>query len=852
MVMYNANSFVSDFFMGGIFVKNFFKNLLALTLSVVLISSSLATGFGVYAAAMVDSEAPYYDVDGKGIKSQNAQYPYHLKPVEQISNLDFENGFRFWAGGADTGKFAASVFNIETKGDNSYAKFPITGYVSSFQTALLKINNVTAGDQLVVVYDVKGADGDKIRIKVEQEYVKSIAVYDETTGLNTTTKADGVTLINVTPGVPRVLVGTAYEPSDFAANLTGNGWTTRVTPSSLTVAAPSTGTAYTGDPLVDGYFIKLIVTCGDAGVKAGDVIDAAIDNIRIATVKNGIYTSAVTGEVIYDPANPPEPPIEGGGDDGEEGGEEGGNETPDFEENPPKNLDFSDGFSGWTGETSKYSVVDGVLKTNDNYTAAWQWLKTEKFNIPNAVAGTTVKVTFDLKFEDDLVSMKDHADYQKYLSSTYGYKILDTYLYQYTASGNEISKKRKEVFYKDEGNVAVNSIAITDPTQEFEFWLSCGNSSKKTWEITNIIVTATHPDGTVETYPVQPKKPETSADTLVWLMNLILANDADDFTADFNEDNAVNLLDIVSLKKSLAKIELAKTPITAPMNATRTEDVYSSKIVRYELNSECKGYYFTPKEPGEYQTVIIMHGQGNVTRFKERLLSHFNEWVKAGYIEPMVVVLPEVLMSYAGSSSESDIEDFHNFIDSTKTNRFNALLTSIETGALSSKIDTSKKPFVAGFSMGGMAALSAGVEYRTRISQVGALSPATAFYLGEGQWGYCNYASDIMFSTDKDAHVYLSAGLAETNFTGGHTFVESINRFEQGIKVNNADILTKFTAPESWGNHAYPLAHKEIFMFLHLASYGRLPSVSLVESVCTNSEVYKVPTVVYTAADEHK
>ena len=190
------------------------------------------------------------------------------------------------------------------------------------------------------------------------------------------------------------------------------------------------------------------------------------------------------------------------------------------------------------------------------------------------------------------------------------------------------------------------------------------------------------------------------------------------------------------------------------------KDVYSNRIVRYDIDGkgESVGWYFTPKEPGNYQTIILIHGQGNPGSFRDNLVYNFNKWVKEGYIEPMVVVIPEVLNSYGpADAGSSNIDDFQYYIYESRPTRFAALLKSIEQGTLTSKIDTSKKPFVAGFSMGGMAALHAGAEYNTRIDQVGALSPAKAFYLGDGNWGIYNYASDIHFSTAPGAHVYLSA-----------------------------------------------------------------------------------------------
>lgn len=309
-----------------------------------------------------------------------------------------------------------------------------------------------------------------------------------------------------------------------------------------------------------------------------------------------------------------------------------------------------------------------------------------------------------------------------------------------------------------------------------------------------------------------------------------------------------------SKKPSTSSSEpVASTPpippeqIEAPQFPASSEDVYSGFVIRYQLNDECKGYYFAPKKEGKYPTVIVMHGQGNVDNFKKRLLSNFNKWVKLGYIPPVVVVMPEVLTSYgpASSKNDSDIDDFENFIYKTHPKRFDALLTSIETGALSPRIDTSIAPYVSGFSMGGMSALHAGVEYNTRVKMVGGLSPAKAFYLGDGKWGTYNMAADIQFSKDPDARVYISAGQAERDFEGKPGFIETLNRYEQGIKVNNEAILTKFVAPSSWGGHSFALAQKELFMFLYFATFDKVPNLELVEAICNDPDDFKMPIVAY-------
>ena len=118
--------------------------------------------------------------------------------------------------------------------------------------------------------------------------------------------------------------------------------------------------------------------------------------------------------------------------------------------------------------------------------------------------------------------------------------------------------------------------------------------------------------------------------------------------------------------------------VEQPQFTPTTEDVYDHELIRYEINDECKGYYFTPKAKGNYPTIIMIHGQGGAKSFKERLLSNFNTWVKLGYIPPMVVVIPEVLTSYGTEDPDkSNIDDFQYFIYSSNEKRFNALLTSI-------------------------------------------------------------------------------------------------------------------------------------------------------------------------------
>ena len=289
----------------------------------------------------------------------------------------------------------------------------------------------------------------------------------------------------------------------------------------------------------------------------------------------------------------------------------------------------------------------------------------------------------------------------------------------------------------------------------------------------------------------------------------------------------------------------AQIPEGGPAYPPSSQDVYSNKIVTYSLNSNCTGYYMTPKLAGKYPTFIMIHGQGGIKQVKERVPSSINNWVKAGYFPPMVVVFP-VIKPASGSILE--ITDFQKYV-SPSYDRFKTLLTSVENGELTQQIGTDKRILVAGFSMGGEAATQIAADYNTRIELTGGLSPAKYFYEGEGKFED-SYESmkDIHVSSNPGTHVYLSAGAQEGHQYVGE-FVDTINRYHEAISYNAPDGVTRFIAKTNWGGHAWPLEQKEIFMYLYYATYGVIPSRELVESAC-DQNAYTIPEEV-SVEEEH-
>ena len=279
--------------------------------------------------------------------------------------------------------------------------------------------------------------------------------------------------------------------------------------------------------------------------------------------------------------------------------------------------------------------------------------------------------------------------------------------------------------------------------------------------------------------------------------------------------------------------------------AAASDDIYDFNLITYEYNKNCHGYYFTPKKPGKYDTLVMIHGYGGVSSMKNNLVTIMNEWVKKGYFPPMVVVIPEIDDYLNCGNADGGVQFLQNFLMYIDNDdKFGTLLENLESGDLSPQIDTEGDILVGGFSMGGMSAIQAGAVHNTRIKKVGALSPANSFITEEGvPGGYYKDKNDIYFSKDPEAFAYLSAGYGES----GLQFIANINRYEDAIETtgnNKPDLVTVYRAPESWGGHSWSICQKEIFMFLYFNAHGVVPTQAYVEEACNRITSYQRPTVV--------
>ena len=243
-----------------------------------------------------------------------------------------------------------------------------------------------------------------------------------------------------------------------------------------------------------------------------------------------------------------------------------------------------------------------------------------------------------------------------------------------------------------------------------------------------------------------------------------------------------------------------------------------------------RGYYIAPDKPGKYPVLFLFHGTDGVGQYKNNIIATVNRWVALGYIEPMVIIMPE--MEKIGDPSGS-VEDTRAYI---ANGQFKKLLDQVKGGtfACSDKIDTSRDISAGGYSLGAAAALYVGQKYPDDIINIGACSPAIMAYMGEGKWGWINYEKDVRFSQNSRSHFLFGYGEAEP------TFGENADRYNAAHEKNiaedldyNANSFVYYTGyPEG---HVWNTFKREIFVFLYYVNTDSLPTTEVIEDACATT-----------------
>ena len=272
----------------------------------------------------------------------------------------------------------------------------------------------------------------------------------------------------------------------------------------------------------------------------------------------------------------------------------------------------------------------------------------------------------------------------------------------------------------------------------------------------------------------------------------------------------------------------ANTVTAADGNTTvATQSAAISQTATYSYNATYnKGTFLEPTADGKYPPVILMHGvdipYGALTRNMPSLM---DSWTSLGYLEPMVVAMPDIPFI---KDTQWGIEDFGDFVSQgyCKT-----LADNIRSGVMTSKVDTSKTVSIAGIAMGGASALYAGVKYPETFINIGSLSPSWCFY---SDAGYIKSAQQIIFSDSQDAHFLLTYGNGES--TEKKDNVDRTKNAAESNGKNKSGLFKVYAAPSSVGS-GWSLAKREIFSYLYYIQHNVLPSDEIIENACGDSPV---------------
>ena len=242
-----------------------------------------------------------------------------------------------------------------------------------------------------------------------------------------------------------------------------------------------------------------------------------------------------------------------------------------------------------------------------------------------------------------------------------------------------------------------------------------------------------------------------------------------------------------------------------------------------DMHNRNKGYYIAPNGNGTYPVLMYVHGAGSVTNItNSNLISLIEYWTEMGYMDEMVVVVPSI-------DKQTDL-GYDDTYDCFRRFAFNAdegqkLVSEIYSGnRFDGKVNTKVPLHVAGFSMGGSVSMTLGVKSSKYCTKIGALSSSASMYLGDGNWGWFNYAKDIKFASNTE--ILLSYGKGEDA-----AFKTNSETYRNVISQNNPDVKITFNALDtSYGGHAAKLFTAELFTFLYHDKFGTLPSDELIKA----------------------
>ena len=303
-----------------------------------------------------------------------------------------------------------------------------------------------------------------------------------------------------------------------------------------------------------------------------------------------------------------------------------------------------------------------------------------------------------------------------------------------------------------------------------------------------------------------------------------------------NRRNTFACAVITVMVAALLIIALPFSRKNAPVYADQVVHYSARRTVVKQLNSSNSMTYYViePDNAGTYPAVIMFHGMGGVGDVRD-LEARANNWMASGTLDPVVFIVPDI------GPNTGDVSHAFNKtkIGNTDKTKLDFLIEDIESGAASSKIDTSADLSVAGFSLGGCSSLDAGIRRHDVIVNVGAFSSSSLFYPNPPytvNWGWYTDPSRIVYSSDPDAHRFLTASATETHNGNPYTAKKTVE-FYASIMPEEYPFTTYIF---SSGEHDSNLLFRELYMYLYYIQNDVLPT----EEQCRSAtyDTFTTPT----------
>ena len=151
------------------------------------------------------------------------------------------------------------------------------------------------------------------------------------------------------------------------------------------------------------------------------------------------------------------------------------------------------------------------------------------------------------------------------------------------------------------------------------------------------------------------------------------------------------------------------------------------------------GNVVLPLEDGKYPVLFLVHGSGGVGDWDRTAARYMDYWVRCGYVDPMVIIVPRIdnyLETQWGATdfkyyiSKGYCETLVNALKSGSASKISSTLniSGADAERIVSKVDVNAPMSFTGFSMGGACALYAGCKMPGVFANIGGCSPASTFY----------------------------------------------------------------------------------------------------------------------------